>query len=151
MHESEPSVETPTIIAQVERIASLFRFAAENSPDDLPDFPRGQCGTACLILNIILLEELGISGEYICGRFRLNGEYQSHAWLVVASYIVDVTADQFAATFPDLNQPVIVTRQSSWHQSLTIEQRSDGLLSNPRERSEYGAKARRLKTLMGKI
>ena len=33
----------------------------------------------------------------------------SHSWLVVGSYIVDITADQFS------QPPVIVTLNSAWH------------------------------------
>ena len=78
-------------------------------------FPRGSCGDAALLLGTYL-SELGF-GEftYVCGQCRDSkgpDKLASHAWLVSADgTIVDITADQF----PDVTEPVIVSKSSEWH------------------------------------
>jgi hypothetical protein len=103
-------------------LAEQFRAALEKVRNDatLPghfkDFPRGTCGDTSDILSKFL-ESHGIDNiEYVCGVFR---DGKSHAWLEVAGYIIDITADQF----PDVFQRVIVSKESLWHDEFEERQR----------------------------
>ena len=65
------------------------------------------------------LTEFDECGQPIC---------QSHAWLEVGGFLIDITADQFC----DRHEPVIVTLDRSWHdqfQSQTRHAESDILES----------------------
>jgi len=95
-----------------------FRSAMEHAdkhclPISLQDFPRGACGDATLLLAKYLEEHGFGSFNYMLGS--RNGH--SHAWLQQGDLIVDITADQF----PDVADPVIVTRQSDWHNKFQGE------------------------------
>jgi hypothetical protein len=69
---------------------------------------------------------VGIKGfEYICGnKHKSDGSPSSHAWLQNGGWIVDITADQF----PDVDEPVIVTNSSEWHQQWDPERPQEGTL-----------------------
>ncbi|WP_047734551.1 hypothetical protein, partial [Vibrio parahaemolyticus] len=45
----------------------------------------------------------------------------NHAWLQKGSIVVDITADQF----PHINNSVIVSKNSEWHQSLISENKGE--------------------------
>jgi hypothetical protein len=98
------------------RLARKFRTAIERSPrDDLLSFrrfPRGCCSDTAILL-----------GEYLCGQGQGDWDYaggerepdlHSHAWLEQDGLIVDITADQFE----DIHEPIIVTRDRSWHEQF---------------------------------
>lgn len=106
-----------TLTKDVSQILSLtvkFRFAMEQARPSLPDgmrmFPAGACLDTSLLLGTYLKE----NG---CGTFDLlRSEWPaekigSHAWLERNGWIIDITADQF----PDINKPVIVTQDRTWH------------------------------------
>lgn len=100
---------------RVEAIAIAVRRAIEMCDTrelPWPRFPRGACGDTALVLGQVL-HDAGITGfEYICGKkYKEDGACLSHAWLKNGDWIVDITADQF----PDIDAPVIVTRNSEWH------------------------------------
>ncbi len=59
-----------------------------------------------------LVEALGFDAQYV-GADRSDG--RTHAWVTVNGIIVDITADQFD------EEPVIVTRQSAWHDQWNSE------------------------------
>ncbi|RNL60664.1 hypothetical protein EFK50_20355 [Nocardioides marmoriginsengisoli] len=60
------------------------------------------------------LRESGLGDFHTRSGVReCDGERRTHAWMVQDGLIVDITADQF----PDACAAVIVTRDSSWHQS----------------------------------
>ncbi|MDZ7322019.1 transglutaminase domain-containing protein [Kosakonia sacchari] len=67
-------------------------------------FPVGCCGDTSELLAYLLYQQFGIASELVSGRYKdfdhrspasglSNGN--SHAWLVVNGWIVDLTADQF--------------------------------------------------------
>jgi len=70
-----------------------------NSASMFRGFPRGACGPASEVLGRILSDEFGLEGFYVCGRdhHRLKRE-QSHAWVEIDGFIVDITHDQFRDT-----------------------------------------------------
>jgi len=75
-----------------------------------------------LLLNALIEEELGSSGQYVGGLRAVDRT--SHAWLELDGFIVDVTADQF----PDASQPVVVTRDRSWHKQFEENTRQSASL-----------------------
>jgi hypothetical protein len=87
----------------LERIAALCRFGllslAEKNSSMFHKFPRGACGPASEVLGRILKEEFQIEGMYVCAsdHSQLNQE-QSHAWVEVGEFIIDITHDQFQGT-----------------------------------------------------
>ena len=79
-------------------------------------FPQGACGPASELMGRLLDEELGIPGVYVCGDGHPNLEgNQSHAWVEVGKFILDITHDQFDETglggwvFP---------KENPWHQQF---------------------------------
>ncbi|HFH3285728.1 hypothetical protein [Pseudomonas aeruginosa] len=62
-------------------------------------FPRGACGPASEILGRLLKEEFDYDGVYVCGNDHPQlGREQSHAWLEVGEFLLDITHDQFKET-----------------------------------------------------
>lgn len=112
-------------IKYIEGIAVRFRETIletpiETRPLTIREFPLGSCGDVTLLVGT-LLSDLGLDDfRYISGErgLRSDNTWESHAWAKSGSLIVDIAADQF----PEIDQPAIVTRSSSWHQSF--EQRS---------------------------
>lgn len=98
---------------EIREAAKVFRAAILRcARSDLPtmkDFPRGSCGDASILLGQYLFDHsLGL-WEYVGGE--REPDLHSHAWLELGGLIVDITADQFE----DVGEPVIVTRDRSWH------------------------------------
>jgi hypothetical protein len=62
-------------------------------------FPKAACGPAAEVLGRILKEHFHIDGTYVCARShpQLDRE-QSHAWVEVDDFIIDITHDQFHGT-----------------------------------------------------
>lgn len=94
------------------RHCERFRDAIERAdkrhlPITRQDFPRGASGDATLLL--AKYRERQGSGRFNYMLGSRNGH--SHSWMQQGDLIVDITADQF----PDVAEPVIVARQSSWH------------------------------------
>jgi hypothetical protein len=93
--------------------AALERCDRGLLPITFEEFPRGSCGDATLLLAKYLQHSgLGLF-NYVCGSIHEGAErgFQSHAWLQREDIIVDITADQFDG----VREPVIVTRDHSWH------------------------------------
>jgi hypothetical protein len=80
----------------------------------LQSFPKQCCDVASLLLAYHLQAQGFLKVERVLGRL---GE-ESHVWLVVDGWIVDITADQFAG-----DDSVIVTRTNteSWHCQFCVE------------------------------
>jgi len=104
-------------LQQVRNVASTVRAALEKcGPDSglpsLKDFPRESCADAVLLLGA-RLDDLGLGPfDAVGGEFSLDhDDRRSHAWLEGRGILVDITADQF----PDVSDPVLVTRDPSWH------------------------------------
>ncbi|MCX9133415.1 hypothetical protein OKS68_13130 [Aeromonas veronii] len=99
-------------IVELKKHVSDFRGALDrldwfSIPGDFRKFPLGACGAISDILAEYLYKQGIQEIEYVSGEHRQN----SHAWLEIAGYIIDITADQF----PDCNEPVIVTDDHTWH------------------------------------
>lgn len=130
---------------RIEAIATAVRRAIETSdPKALPwpSFPRGACGDTSLVLGQVL-HDAGISGfDYICGnKYKDDGSCSSHAWLRRDGWIVDITADQFS----DVDVPVIVTRNSGWHDQWEQDRPAPGTLE------PYGAQVPQLWRLLSHL
>lgn len=80
-------------------------------------FPRGACGATCDVLATIVERRFDVRPYWISAECGEGGDWSSHAWLEVEGITVDITADQFGEA------PVIVTKHSPWHRSLSINQR----------------------------
>lgn len=81
-------------------------------------FPRGACGATCDVLATVLERRFGVRPLWV-NTDVYEGEVWrgSHAWLEVDGVTIDITADQFGEA------PVIVTRHSPWHDTLTVGRR----------------------------
>lgn len=73
-------------------------------------FPRGACGDTSDLL-CEYLKEIGFQNVWYVSGECWDPDYQSHAWVEVDGAIVDITADQF----PEVSEPVLVTRDRAWH------------------------------------
>ena len=86
------------------------------------NFPLGSCGDASLLVGHYLKAH-GFAVTYVLGeRGQRHDDWTSHAWLRVHGFIVDVTADQF----PEVEQAVLVARESPWHDTFEVEDEHDG-------------------------
>ncbi|TPK66582.1 hypothetical protein FJ546_07465 [Mesorhizobium sp. B2-4-19] len=59
--------------------------------------------------------------SYVCGMRGDGPDRISHAWIEGEGVIADITADQF----PEIDCPVIVATQSSWHDTFERETAHD--------------------------
>lgn len=130
---------------RIEAIATSVRRALEmiDSKDlPWPSFPRGACGDTSLVLGQVL-HDTGITGfDYICGnKYKDDGSCSSHAWLRRDGLIVDITADQFS----DVDVPVIVARNSGWHDQWEQDRPTPGTLE------AYGAQVPQLWRLLSQL
>ena len=87
---------------------------------DLPslvDFPLGSCGDVAILLGQYL-HDAGLGTWRYVSWERPRGDYgfESHGWIELHGVIADITADQFL----EANEAVIVTPDSSWHNSFAI-------------------------------
>ena len=69
-----------------------------------------------MIMGTYLIKNGFANVEYVVG---IDGE-QSHAWLECDGVIVDITADQFGSEI----DPVIVTKDKSWHNNFAAQERN---------------------------
>lgn len=113
---------------------------------DFDWFPRGCCQFASRILGLYLIRELKlVPVEIVCNGTRYLQDKldefdrpveQSHAWLEVGGFIIDITADQFY----DCDEQVIVTVDRSWHDGFAGQTRhseDDILGSNDYTQEHY--------------
>lgn len=124
--------------------AERFRAALERCdrnllPIALQDFPNGSCGDAALLL-AKYLQKSGLGRfDYVCGTLYKDGElgFQSHAWLQREDVIVDITADQF----DEVQEPVLITRDHSWHKHFEEKSRHVADYENydPEARASFSA------------
>jgi hypothetical protein len=87
-------------------------------------FPAAACGPASELVGRLLHEELGLESVYVCGvghpQLRPG---QSHAWVEVGDYLIDITHDQFPGTgLIGWVRP----RACSWHASFRDVDRREG-------------------------
>jgi len=105
-------------------IATKFRQAIEHSDMSeeavgreghlrMKKFTNGACSEACTLLGLYLVEKLGIEPlAERCGQMEEGDQwYGSHHWLEHDGIIIDIAADQF----PMVTEPVIVSRDSNFH------------------------------------
>lgn len=109
--------------------ATKFRRALECRglellPELCEPFPTGWCGEASPLL-AQYLTDIGLGQfEYVCGE-REEVDHaktpHSHGWLEQDGIFIDITADQF----PDIDEPVIITRDRTWHNQFIERSRCD--------------------------
>jgi hypothetical protein len=75
----------------------------------LAEFPKGSCGDTCELLGQFLADS-GLGDWQYCSGQR-DEPFHTHAWLEQDGLILDITADQF----PDVDEPVLLTQDPSWH------------------------------------
>lgn len=103
-----PSLQTARAVAAACRSA-LEEASGPGSDVAFQSFPRGACGDVSDLLARFLLEHRAYEARVAVGT---KDGHESHAWVVLGSMIIDITADQF-----DGQQPVIVTYDSPWHEA----------------------------------
>ena len=106
---------------EIRLAAERFREAIERSDWNL-DMDRyfilrslgAMCKPASMLVGKYLLEELDCQPiEFVSAQEWSDNESldRSHFWLEHEGLIVDISADQY----PEIEQPVIVTTDRSWH------------------------------------
>jgi hypothetical protein len=101
-------------------LAKRFRAALETCdrtklPVGLQAFPSGACGDASLLLAKYFEENEEGKPQYVSGKDGI----QTHTWLELDGIIIDITADQFHG----VNEPVVVTTDSTWHHRFEEQSR----------------------------
>lgn len=91
-------------------ICEMFRNVLDRAKKDAPvllapmnEFPHGCCGVTSRALTVYLCS-MGVHAKFVSGV--RPGE--SHAWVEVGQYILDITADQF----DEIAEAVIVRKKS---------------------------------------
>ena len=73
-------------------------------------FPRGCCSDVSHVLGSALRKHFCVEPVIVFGsRYHADAQHETHAWVEVNSFVVDITADQFGEA------PVIVLEHSPWH------------------------------------
>jgi hypothetical protein len=111
-----------TALETLRRQAERFRRAiglCDRSllPVTFQSFPRGSCGDANLLLGTYLTKHGLGDFEYVIGErgSKADSTWASHAWIRQGNTIIDITADQF----PEMIEPIVVSNDSSWHDTFT--------------------------------
>lgn len=117
---------------KIRQLARAFRAGIENCDPDkmiptMRHFPGGSCGDASLLLARYLRENGAGEFQYVRGARGEGDDWTSHAWLEQAGVIVDITADQFE----EINEPVFVTTDVSFHGTFEWD------LSHPSDYRDY--------------
>jgi hypothetical protein len=143
-------------LESVKNRAKQFRAALEVCdkcllPISFEEFPRGSCDDAALLLGKFL-QDSGLGRfDYVCGEIHEgdNHNFQTHAWLQQGELIVDITADQF----DEIREPVLVTRDHSWHNRFNAEVRNvaDYEIYDSRTKAILSAAHERVLSYMGGI
>lgn len=116
-----PPTDPASLEARLRIIGKRIREIIEMTPQNkrtgyMEAFPRGACGDCSLIMGTYLLKNGFRNVEYVVGVDK--GE-QSHAWLECDGVIVDITADQFGSGI----EPIIVTKDKTWHSRFLGQKR----------------------------
>ena len=109
---------------RLRRYATWLRAAIDRAIAEHPDkselpfinhWPKDCCDAPYLFL---LIYDLGHRGmiRVRADVSQYGKSFQKHVWMVVDGITVDISADQF----PDMAEPVIVSRFSEWHNALPI-------------------------------
>ena len=112
------------LIKQLWRYVSRLRIAIDRTKEGHPDqdelpfinrWPTNCCDAPYLFF---LLYERGHRRLVRkCGDVSYYGEnFEKHVWIVFDGITIDISADQF----PDVNETVIIARDSPWHDGLRI-------------------------------
>lgn len=97
---------------------SLVALKPQQRGIGIRHFPHGTCGVVTEMTGRLLYEMTGERGAHVCGTCHPDlGALQSHAWLEVQGFIVDLTHDQFEGTGLD----GWVTQSSAWHTKFERE------------------------------
>lgn len=117
---------TPLIEAARRFREAILRCPPKSLGITFESFPRGACGDTSDLLCEYLIDIGFQNVKYVSGE-RWDPDYHSHAWVEVDGVIVDITADQF----PDVSEPVLVTRDSTWHRQFeTVTRKHRGHLQS---------------------
>lgn len=113
----DPGLQRITDIAKALRETILLTPRAKR-PIGLLEFPLGSCGDTVLLLGTFLSQAGFGEFSYVsAGREDIEKKaWETHAWIEQDSLIIDITADQFPEK---KNDAVIVTKESSWHDSFS--------------------------------
>jgi hypothetical protein len=104
-----------------------------SAPGYLPKFPNACCGWACRLIGYYLKKELKFEPLHVCASRGVPGAPDiGHEWIELNGTIIDITADQFS----DQSQAVIVTNNSTWHQSWQVNTKEEVPLSPMSEYDE---------------
>lgn len=112
--------ESGPVVEPIRAVATSFRVALESGGlrlGRLAAFPRGSCGDACELLGQYLIDS-GFGDWRFCAGIR-DRSFLSHAWLERDGLILDITADQFT----EIDEPVLLTRDRTWHDQFTFVER----------------------------
>jgi hypothetical protein len=98
--------------------ATRFRNAIDSARRDdwkgnMKGFPVECCHHACTLL-LLYFKRIGMEGFRTYSGIHPTNQGGRHLWLQKGEIVIDITADQF----PEIDKKVIVTRESSWHDSL---------------------------------
>jgi hypothetical protein len=137
-------------LTAITRSVAEFRNALERSDLDflptLADFPKGSCGDASLLLGQFLRDSGFGEFDYVCGEMFDDGRMLTHAWLQRGGLIIDITADQFH----DIDSPVLITDDHTWHDQFVSEVKHVAGLDIYDDHSRSSL-ARAYKTVLSKI
>lgn len=114
----------------LERLVYNFRKAIEaakknNEPGELfRKFPDGQCGNTSDILAQYLIDNGFSSVTYVNGTYYGDDidNRQSHTWLLVDGWVIDITGDQFKYQEELLNYdiPIYIGPMTDFHRLFEI-------------------------------
>ncbi|MFF5085039.1 hypothetical protein ACFY36_49045 [Actinoplanes sp. NPDC000266] len=107
-------------VGPIKAAAMSFRVALDSGClrlARLAAFPHGSCGDTCELLGQFLIDS-GL-GEWRFSAGVRNHSLATHAWLEQDGLILDITADQF----PEIDEPVLLTRDRVWHDQFSLIER----------------------------
>lgn len=105
-------------IKDYKKIALVFRKAFEetdftNFSDKLCHFPKHSCVIASIVLGYYFYKN-HIGNFFLKKAAKMQNQLIWHSWLTYGNIIIDITADQFL----EIENPVIVTTHSVWHEKF---------------------------------
>ena len=154
MNDQSPSFSEQLYLPVYDFRRALERYALRVPRGVFTRFPYGCCRVSSQLLARYLVTEWRVPPVHFVSGVRpqthRQGAWESHLWIKVGECLIDVTADQYR----EVDVPVIVTNDGSWHDTFVTQRRlaySELMTMSPRETARMERAYRAVRRRLGRV